>query len=79
MMSSQFEETTLDSRQVFDGKLLKVRLDRVEGADGKKHVREYIEHPGAVMILVRSSHGSLLNDRDVPDGPPGAPYAWHSL
>ncbi len=45
------EERTLRSRRVFEGRLLKLRIDEVEMADGRPAEREIIEHPGAVAIL----------------------------
>jgi ADP-ribose pyrophosphatase len=45
------EERTLRSRRVFEGRLLNVRVDEVEMADGRPAQREIVEHPGAVAIL----------------------------
>jgi ADP-ribose pyrophosphatase len=44
------EERTVDSRRVFDGHLISVRVDEVELADGRRTRREIVEHPGAVVI-----------------------------
>ena len=45
------EEQTVDSRRVFDGRLIGVRVDDVELADGRRTSREVVEHPGAVVIV----------------------------
>jgi ADP-ribose pyrophosphatase len=45
------EERTVSSRRVFEGRLLAVRIDEVELADGRPAQREIIEHPGAVGIV----------------------------
>jgi ADP-ribose pyrophosphatase len=45
------EERTVSSREVFGGRLLRVRVDEVELADGRTASREIIEHPGAVAVL----------------------------
>ncbi len=45
------EEQRLQSTTVFDGKLLKVRVDTVRLPDGSERKREVVEHPGAVGIL----------------------------
>ncbi len=45
------EEQRLQSTTVFDGKLLKVRVDTVRLPDGSERQREVVEHPGAVGIL----------------------------
>jgi ADP-ribose pyrophosphatase len=46
-----FTERTLHSRTVYRGRLLHVLEDEVRLADGRRARREYIRHPGAVMIL----------------------------
>jgi len=45
---------------VFDGHFLKVRRDTVRLPDGKQATREYIRHPGAVMIVPILDDGRLL-------------------
>ncbi len=60
---SKLEEKTLASRQVYDGALLKVRSDTVSLPDGKQSVREYIEHPGAVMIIPLLPDGRVVMER----------------
>jgi ADP-ribose pyrophosphatase len=49
----RFIEKTIDSHRVFEGRLLKVDSVDVELADGRKSVREIVQHPGAVAVLVR--------------------------
>jgi len=44
-------EHTLDSRLVFEGVFLKLFVDQVRSADGHQGTREYLRHPGAVMII----------------------------
>jgi ADP-ribose pyrophosphatase len=44
-------ETRIDGESVFDGKLLHVRRDRVRLPDAGEATREYVVHPGAVMIV----------------------------
>lgn len=46
-----FTERTLNSRTVYRGRLLRVLEDEVRVANGRRARREYIRHPGAVMIL----------------------------
>ncbi len=48
---SDFTETTLSSRTVYRGRLLHVLEDTVRLPDGSTGVREYIRHPGAVMMI----------------------------
>jgi ADP-ribose pyrophosphatase len=56
-------ETRLDSSQVYDGALLDVRRDRVRLPDGSESVREYIVHPGAVLMVPVLDDGRLLVER----------------
>ena len=44
-------ERTLESRLVFEGVFLKLFVDQVQSADGHQGTREYLRHPGAVMII----------------------------
>lgn len=56
-------ELTLASEPVFRGRLLDVRRDRVRLPDGGEAVREYIRHPGAVVIVAMLDDGRLLFER----------------
>ncbi|MEP7061376.1 MAG: NUDIX hydrolase [Betaproteobacteria bacterium] len=56
-------ETRIDGEPVFDGKLLHVRRDRVRLPDGGEATREYIVHPGAVMIVPRLADGRYVMAR----------------
>lgn len=56
-------EEQIDSEQVFKGKLLDVRRDRVTLPDGNQGVREYVLHPGAVVIVAEQADGRLLFER----------------
>jgi len=57
------EELELDSERVFDGALLEVRRDRVRLPDGAESLREYVRHPGAVVVLAVLPDGRLLFER----------------
>ncbi|MDR2613847.1 MAG: NUDIX hydrolase [Candidatus Accumulibacter sp.] len=56
-------ETTIESSQVFRGKLLDVRRDRVRLPDGGESTREYIKHPGAVVVIPILDSGELILER----------------
>ena len=56
-------ETRIDSECVFEGRLLHVRRDRVRLPDGKTATREYIVHPGAVLIVPVLPDGRLVVER----------------
>lgn len=56
-------EHGLSSEAVFDGKLLHVRRDQVRLPNGDTAVREWIAHPGAVVILAMLDNDHLLFER----------------
>lgn len=56
-------EHTLTSEQVWRGKLLDVRRDTVRLPDGKEATREYVVHPGAVVVIPVLPNGKLLFER----------------
>lgn len=57
---THLHEARIDSEQVFDGVLLDVRRDRVRLPNGAESVREYVVHPGAVVIIAVLDDGALL-------------------
>ena len=56
-------EAQLTSALVYHGDFLKVQRDIVRLPDGKTTAREYIRHPGAVVILPLFEDGSVLLER----------------
>ena len=56
-------ETRLNSEAVFDGRLLHVRRDTVRLPNGGTSTREYIVHPGAVLIAPRLDDGRWIVER----------------
>lgn len=56
-------ETCIESKQIWRGKLLDVRCDRVRLPDGSEGVREYVSHPGAVVMIPVLSDGRLIFER----------------
>ena len=56
-------ERTIDSELVFDGVLLKVHRDTVALPNGGAGVREWIAHPGAVVVIAMLDNGKLLFER----------------
>ena len=57
---AQFTETMLESRQIFNGKILKVRQDQVLLPNGARTSREVVEHPGAVAVVPVDADGRIL-------------------
>lgn len=56
-------ETFVSGEEVFSGSLLRVRRDVVRLPDGSEGVREYIRHPGAVLVLPLFDDGRVLLER----------------
>jgi ADP-ribose pyrophosphatase len=56
-------ESGLGTELVFDGAMLKVRRDRVRLPDGGEAIREYVVHPGAVLIVPILPDGRLVLER----------------
>jgi len=53
-------ETRVDGTRVYDGALLDVRRDRVRLPDGGEAVREYVVHPGAVLMIPVRDDGRMI-------------------
>lgn len=56
-------EHCVESQSVYQGSFLKVKRDIVRLPDGQQASREYIKHPGAVMIVPILDDGRLLLER----------------
>lgn len=56
-------EQQLDSREVYAGHFLRVQKDRVALPDGTTASREFIRHPGAVMVVPLLDDDRLLMER----------------
>jgi ADP-ribose pyrophosphatase len=63
MPDSHLVETKLRSEQVLKGHFLDVRRDIVRLPDGGEASREYVIHPGAVMIVAQLDDGQLVLER----------------
>ena len=61
--SPDLTERTVSTRVLVRGKLLDVREDRVVLPDGSCATREYIRHPGAVVVIALLGDGQLVLER----------------
>ena len=61
--TSHLRETVIEARQAWRGSFLDVRSDRVALPDGSETLREYIVHPGAVMVVPLLPDGRLVMER----------------
>ena len=55
-----YEEKTMKSDKLYEGKILNLRVDTVELPDKKYSKREIIEHPGGVAIIPITDNNSLI-------------------
>lgn len=62
-MDLHLKEVKVDGETAYEGHFLKVQRDTVRLPDGKTSKREYIRHPGAVVILPLFDDGSILLER----------------
>lgn len=54
-----FEEKTVESKKIYNGKIINVRVDTVEMPEGKTAERDIVEHPGGVGVV------AVTDDRKV--------------
>ena len=60
---AHLRETLIERKQVYQGHFLDVRRDRVRLPNGESAHREYIVHPGAVMVVAVLDDGRLVVER----------------
>lgn len=56
-------ETLVEAELLEQGKFLQWRRDRVQLPDGREATREYVVHPGAVMVVPILPDGRLVMER----------------
>ncbi len=60
---SHLTEIQLDSTEVLKGSFLHAFRDTVRLPDGSQTTREYVIHPGAVMVVAQLADGRLVMER----------------
>ncbi|MEN9887090.1 MAG: hypothetical protein RL758_1668, partial [Pseudomonadota bacterium] len=63
LQPAHLKETTLSSEAVYQGDFLHIRSDSVRLPDGTHATREYVVHPGAVMIVPLLEDGRVVVER----------------
>jgi ADP-ribose pyrophosphatase len=53
-------ETCVESKIIHQGPFLTLKCDTVSLPDGKRATREYVQHPGAVMVIPLFDDGRVL-------------------
>jgi ADP-ribose pyrophosphatase len=54
------EEKTLESKRIYKGKIVQLRVDTVSLPDGKTKKREIVVHPGAAAIVALMNRDEVL-------------------
>lgn len=57
------KETLVSSELLFEGKFLHAKCDTVRLPDGKHATREYVVHPGAVVVVPLLEDGQVVLER----------------
>lgn len=57
---AELREVTVDSRVIHRGRTMTFRIDTIEQADGSRHRREIVGHPGAVAIVALDDEDRVL-------------------
>jgi ADP-ribose pyrophosphatase len=53
-------EKTLSTQQIYQGRAVRIRVDTIEKAGGKKTTREVVEHADCVAVVVLDEQGNVL-------------------
>lgn len=59
-INNKFEEITLSSEPIFQGKVISLQVDTVQLPDGNIATREIVKHPGAVGVLALHEQGMIV-------------------
>ena len=55
-----FEEKTISSERIYEGRILNLRKDKVHVKDNKTSYREIVEHNGGVALAAITSEGKMV-------------------
>jgi len=56
----KFQETTIHTEKIYDGKIVQLQVDDVTLPNGKKSKRELIKHSGAVAVIPITQDNKIL-------------------
>jgi len=57
---SKLEEKTINTKEIYNGKIITLQLDEVKLPNGKMATREIVKHPGAVAIMALTSDQRMI-------------------
>lgn len=55
-----FEEKTISSKKIYDGRIITLQVDDVRLPNGKTSTRELVKHPGAVAIIPLTKNKKII-------------------
>lgn len=55
-----FQEKTISSTYIYQGRVINLRQDRVNLSNGRETTREIVEHPGAAVILALTNEKKIV-------------------
>ncbi|WP_276351838.1 NUDIX hydrolase [Cohnella caldifontis] len=55
-----FYEETIETKPIFQGRMISLQVDTVRLPDGGTATREIVKHPGAVAVLALTEEGKML-------------------
>ncbi|HBF44927.1 MAG TPA: ADP-ribose pyrophosphatase, partial [Clostridiales bacterium] len=56
----KYQEDKIDGKEIYNGKVISLRVDRVKLPNGKESFREEISHNGGVGVLVVKDGKALI-------------------
>lgn len=57
---NKFEEKTLKTKKIYEGRIIRLQVDDVELPNGQIGKREIIKHPGAVAVIPITEDGKII-------------------
>ncbi|MDX8046062.1 NUDIX hydrolase [Gracilibacillus sp. S3-1-1] len=57
---AQFKETTVQTKPIYDGKVISLQVDDVTLPNGKTSKREIVKHPGAVSVIPITENNKII-------------------
>ena len=63
MSDTHLKEERVSSQKLFKGNFLEARRDTIRLPDGKTATREYVVHPGAVVVIPLLDDGRIVLER----------------
>ena len=59
-MNNNLREIKISSQEIFQGKIINLRIDTVQLPNGKEATREVVEHPGAVAVVAINETNEIV-------------------